>query len=166
MQPKTKRLVGILVLTLLYPLANPLLVYLPNPMVPDAIIALNMILPVLAGYWFGVWSGVMVGGLGAGLSALLWVNAFDAYAILPHALMGAAAGWFGERRAQTPAAFSILIGHGLNILFYWRMGLMLLDASRIGPILLGLTAEATIDVVAILLLLALLSPRLYCKERL
>jgi len=153
---------GLVILTLAYPLTHFIVQYIPNPFVPSADIALNMIFPILAGYFYGPMSGAMAGALGTGLSAWLGADLYDLAAILPHALMGAAAGLAGELRAQFPAAFSILIGHLLNILSYWRFGLLTFE--HLNTLLLGLLTETTIDVVATILLIVLLQRWLY-KEK-
>lgn len=48
----TKAVLGIAAFTLAHPALEIVDQYFSNPMVPGAIIALNMILPVLAGYFF------------------------------------------------------------------------------------------------------------------
>ena len=45
--------VTLCVFTLLYALTAPLVEHIPNPMIPGAWLALNMIFPVLAGYFLG-----------------------------------------------------------------------------------------------------------------
>lgn len=96
MKPETKRLLGVTVFTLLYPALAQVIKCIPNPMVPGAILALNMILPVLAGYFYGPSSGAVAGGLGTTLSALIRVSMFDTLAIFPHTVMGIVAGWAGN----------------------------------------------------------------------
>ena len=159
-----KRFYGLLVLSLAYAGGSYLVRYIPNPMVPGALLALNMIFPVLAGYFYGPLSGVVAGGLGTALAALLRVDMYDALAILPHALMGLAAGLAGNRRSDFLAALSILVGHLLNILFYIRFGMMEIAPENISVTLLGLTSEVTVDVVAILLLITLLKRWLYQEK--
>ena len=66
---KRKRVIGVTAFTLAYPAMQLGIQYVPNPMVPGATIALNMILPVLAGYFFGPWSGAVAGGAGAGIAS-------------------------------------------------------------------------------------------------
>jgi uncharacterized membrane protein len=153
---------GLIILTLAYPLTHFIVQYIPNPFVPSANIALNMIFPILAGYLYGPISGAMAGFLGTGLSALLGPDMYDAMSILPHTLMGAAAGLAGASRSQFPAALTILIGHALNILFYWRFDLLVI--GHINTLLLGLVTESTIGVVAITLLIVLLQKWLYQEQ--
>lgn len=63
----TKAVLGIAAFTLAHPALEIVDQYFSNPMVPGAIIALNMILPVLAGYFFGPWSGAVAGSAGSGV---------------------------------------------------------------------------------------------------
>lgn len=159
------RLVAVTVFALLYPLADPLTSLLPNPMVPGASVALNMIFPVLAGYFYGPLSGAAAGSLGTGLSALVWASRYDGAAILPHLLMGLAAGWVGQYRSEILAALTILVGHALNMLFFLRLGLLTIAPHEVGPTLLGLAAETMVDIVAIVLIAVLLKGWLYQKAR-
>jgi len=133
-------------------------------MVPGALLALNMVFPVLAGYFYGPLSGAVVGALGTALAALLRADLYDAVAILPHAVMGAAAGLAGDRRNDFLAALSVLVGHLLNLLFFLRLGLMSIPSTTLGVTLLGLTTEVTIDVVAIMLLIVVLKRWLYQEK--
>ncbi len=150
---------GFIVLTLAYPIAHFVVAKIPNPFVPSANLALNMIFPILVGYFYGPISGAIAGAIGAGLSALIAADIYDAMSILPHAIMGYVAGLAGATRSQFPAALSILCGHLLNILFYWRFDLLTMD--NVGILFLGLLTETTIDVVAIVLLIVILQKQLY-----
>lgn len=156
----TKRVdTGLIVLTLAYPLAHFVVAKIPNPFVPSANLALNMIFPVLAGYFYGPISGAIAGAIGTGLSALVAPDLYDAMSILPHAIMGYVAGLAGTTQSQFSAALSILCGHLLNILFYWRFDLLTMDDA--GILFLGLLTETTIDVVAIVLIIVVLQKQLY-----
>lgn len=159
MQNTSHRYVGLVILTLAYPLTHFIVQYIPNPFVPSADIALNMIFPVLAGYFYGPLSGALAGVLGTGLSALIGADMFDLAAVLPHMLMGAAAGLVGHSRSHFLSALTIIIGHALNILFFWRFDLMMID--HVNTLLLGLLTETTIDVVAVILVMVLLQKPLY-----
>ncbi|HNT24316.1 MAG TPA: ECF transporter S component [Anaerolineales bacterium] len=159
-----RRWYGLFVLGLAYAGGAYLVRYIPNPMVPGALLALNMVFPVLAGYFYGPLSGAVVGALGTALAALLRADLYDAVAILPHAVMGAAAGLAGDRRNDFLAALSVLVGHLLNLLFFLRLGLMSIPSTTLGVTLLGLTTEVTIDVVAIMLLIVVLKRWLYQEK--
>jgi len=157
MNAQKKRWLGVIIFTLLYPATSQFFTsYLPNPMVPGATIALNMIFPVLAGYFYGAAGGAVAGGVGTALAALGRVSLFDGMAILPHAVMGIAAGWTGQRRADLLASLTILIGHGLNMLFFLRLKLITIAPEDVGLTLVGLAAEALVDMVAIVLMITLL----------
>jgi uncharacterized membrane protein len=158
-----KRTIGLAVLTLAYPLTHYAVQYIPNPLVPRANLAINMIFPILAGYFFGPISGAVAGALGTGISALLAPDIYDTLAILPHAIMGLLAGIAGNSEAKFPCALSILVGHVLNILFFWRFGF--LDYKEGYTLALGLVTESTIDVVAIILIIVLLQSFIYEKEQ-
>ena len=165
MNPQTKRLIGVIVFTLLYPAMAPLVEYIPNPMVPGAIVALNMIFPVLAGYFYGPLSGAVAGGVGTALAALLRVSMFDGLAIFPHIAMGLAAGWTGKYRSEILSSITILVGHALNMLFFLRLELFTIPAEEVGVTLLGLAAETMIDIITIVLVIVLLKRWLYHTER-
>jgi hypothetical protein len=158
-----KKMIGLSVLTLAYPLTHYFVQYIPNPLVPHAILAINMIFPILAGYFFGPVSGAIAGAFGTGISAFISPDIYDALAILPHAIMGLLAGIAGNSEARFPGAFSILAGHILNILFFWRFGF--LEFNEKYTLFLGLITESTIDIVAIILLIVLLQPFAYEKEK-
>jgi uncharacterized membrane protein len=159
--PNRKHL-GLILLTLAYPLTHYIFVHIPNPVVPSANLALNMIFPILAGYFYGPISGAIAGAVGTGLAALAGPDVYDMLSILPHTIMGCAAGLAGRSQSQFGAALSIIIGHLLNILFYWRFDLIPLDHA--GILLLGLLTETTIDVVAIILFIVFLQKQLYREK--
>jgi uncharacterized membrane protein len=150
---------GLFALILAYPLTHFIIHYIPNPIIPTANIALNMIFPILAGYFYGPVSGALAGALGTGLGALIGPDIYDAMAIFSHAAMGAVAGLAGTSRSQFLAALTIVIGHALNILFFWRFGLLKIE--HVSTLLLGLLTETTIDIVAIILMIVLLQKWLY-----
>ena len=162
---RRKQLIGVPAFTLAYPAMQLVIQYIPNPMVPGATIALNMILPVLAGYFFGPWSGAVVGGVGTGIASLLTRSIYTVLAIIPHTIMGAVAGWTGRYRSEFLTASTILIGHSLNMLFYLGTGVITIPAEKVGITLLGLATEAMVDIIAIVILILLLKRHLYCTER-
>ncbi|MEW5773539.1 MAG: hypothetical protein AB1916_08440 [Thermodesulfobacteriota bacterium] len=160
-----RRLIGIAVFALLYPAFAPLVRLLPNPMVPGAGVALNMVFPVLAGYFYGPCSGAAAGALGAGLAALAQVDMFHALAVLPHALMGGLAGVLGRRGSELLASLALLLGHALNMLFFFRLGLLPLAAEALPVTALGLLTETSVEMVAVVLAATVLRRALYCRER-
>jgi uncharacterized membrane protein len=165
MSVQVKRILGTAIFTLLYPLTAVAVRNIPDPMVPGAILALNMIFPVLAGYFYGPWSGAVAGAVGTALSALLRGSPYDGLAVLPHLIMGLAAGWSGRYRSDLLSAFTILIGHTLNIIAYTYGGLLTVSANWLATAPLGLAVESTIDIIAIVLVMTVLKHRLYQTER-
>jgi uncharacterized membrane protein len=158
-----KRTIGLAILTLAYPLTHYIVQYIPNPLVPHAILAINMIFPILAGYFFGPISGAVAGAFGTGISAFLVPDIYDALAILPHMTMGLLAGIAGNSQAKFPSALSILVGHTLNILFFWRLGF--LEYKEGYTLALGIVTESTIDIVAIILIIVLFQRLIYETEQ-
>jgi uncharacterized membrane protein len=128
-----------------------------NPMVPGAIIALNMVVVVTAGIILGPAAGAAVGALGTAVNAFFTPagNPFERAAIIPHLLMGTAAGIAG-RRSTFAGALTILVGHALNVSAFTISGLMP-AAAMAGPLFFsGLLFETVIDVVVILFAVPLL----------
>ena len=162
---KRKRLIGVIAFTLAYPAMGLAVQFIPNPMVPGAVIALNMILPVLAGYFFGPWSGAVAGGAGTGIASLLNGSMYTILAIIPHTVMGAAAGWTGRFRSEFLTGSTILVGHALNMIFYLGAGVSTIPAGKAGVTLLGLATESMVDIVAIVIVILLLKRYLYCTDR-
>lgn len=164
MKLKTKDL-WLIVFILLYPLTSPLVKHIPNPMLPGASIALNMVWIVLAGYLFGPLSGALAGALGTFLAALVFADVYDGLAVFPHLLMGLTAGYLGSQpNRELPAAATILIGHLLNLLIFLRIPA---TTPTTDPALLalGIAAEAMIDVVTLMFFIPLLQKWLYHKTR-
>lgn len=157
--PKEKSYVGLVLLTLAYSLTHYIVQYIPNPVVPNANIAINMIFPILAGYFYGPVSGAFAGALGTGFSAIVYVDMYDAFAILPHTVMGFVAGYAGNARLQFFAALSVISGHLLNVLFFWRFALLVIENPF--TLILGLLTETTVDVVAVILFIVLFQSWLY-----
>ncbi|MDR7404479.1 MAG: ECF transporter S component [Armatimonadota bacterium] len=155
----TRQIAYAAVLAALYVVVGQVVRYLPNPMVPGAIIALNMVVVVIAGILLGPAAGALVGLVGTGINGFFTPagNAFERVAVIPHAVMGLAAGVVG-RRSVLAGAFTILVGHALNILGVIAAGL--LPASEIaGAVFVyGLAFETVVDVVVILLAVPLLRP--------
>ncbi len=157
------RQAGWYILMLAYPLTHILVSYIPNPFVPTASLALNMIFPVLAGYFYGPVSGALAGAIGTALSGLIWGDLYDITAVIPHMFMGLTAGFTGNKRAELWTALTIIIGHGLNIIFFWRFNLLTFEKTNF--LILGLVTETTIDIVAIILLIVVLQKYLYQDKR-
>ncbi len=138
--------------------------YLPNPMVPEAIIALNMTIVVIMAYFTGPWEGALiglVGTLGNFLFKLLIrsVDFYELAAVLPHTVMGAYAGWLAirdpnkERKIIT--ALCIFVGHGLNVAVFIITGLLALQQIASPVFWSGLLTEGIIDIIVILLVISI-----------
>lgn len=134
--------------------------YLPNPMVPGAIIAINMVVVVVAGALLGPGTGALVGLVGTFINALLSPTAsraFEFAAVVPHTIMGLTAGLLA-RINQPAAAFAIIVGHLLNILAFVITGLLPLSQMALTIFSVGLLVETVIDLVVIWLAVAALRP--------
>lgn len=152
-----QRVVYCAVLAALYVVIGQFVRFIPNPMVPDAILALNMTVVVIAGILFGPVAGALVGLVGTAANGYLTPagNPFERAAVLPHTVMGAAAGVAGRRSVFT-GALTVLVGHGLNVLVFLSRELLSPVALAGAPFFSGLLIEFVIDVVVILFAVPLL----------
>jgi uncharacterized membrane protein len=128
-----------------------------NPMVPGAIIAVNMVVVVIAGIILGPEAGAAVGLLGTAANAFLTPagNPFERAAIVPHMVMGAAAGIAG-RRSTFSGALAIMVGHALNVAVFVISRLLPASTMRGALFFSGLLFEIVVDVVVILFAVPLL----------
>jgi uncharacterized membrane protein len=158
-QMGTRRIAYGAVLAAAYVVIGQFVEAIPNPMVPGAIIAVNMVVVVIAGILLGPVMGASV-GLVATAANGFWTPAgspFEQAAIIPHAIMGLAAGLAAKRSVLT-GALTILVGHALNVLVFLRLGLMT-PATVMGALFFsGLLFETVVDVVVILFAVPLLRP--------
>ena len=132
-----------------------LLTDLPNPMLPGAILALNMTVIVIAGGLAGPRVGLATGFFGTAITYLLKLmmgrpDLFELYAILPHTVMGGVAGLvaLGEVSRIT-IALTILVGHALNLGTFILHGLMPAALLRESSFWNGLLAEVLLDILLI-----------------
>src|SRR5512143_2661188 len=125
----------------------------PNPFIPGADIAVNMVIPVLTGILFGRVPGLLVGLLGTLLNAISPAGSlFEFLSIVPHGIMGWVAGHFREKFPTPIVACSLIVGHGLNILMYVLFG-SLAFTSLLGPSFwYGLAYETFAGVIAVTIL--------------
>lgn len=155
----TRQITYVAVLAALYVVVGQLVKFLPNPMVPGGIIALNMVVVVIAGILLGPSAGALVGLIGTGVNGFFTPagNLFERYAIVPHTIMGFTAGLVGMR-SVFGGSLTILVGHVLNVAVF--VGAGLLPASDItGKIFIyGLALETVVDIVVILAAVPLLRP--------
>jgi len=149
---------------LVYVVIGQVVAYIPNPMVPDAILALNMIVPIIAGYLGGPRNGMLVGLLGTGLNLVVkiplsGVDLYELTAILPHMLMGTTAGWVGQSRIRIATATTILVGHVANILAFLLTGLLPVALVLTAGFWKGLLAEMTVDLILIMVVIGAIKRR-------
>jgi uncharacterized membrane protein len=132
-----------------YVVLGQLVRFFPNPMVPGAIIALNMVVVVIAGILLGPSVGALVGFMGTLVNAISPAgNAFEWAAVIPHTIMGLAAGVVGHRRPVV-GSLTILVGHALNIAAFIVVGLIPLSQLAVTIFSVGLLVEVVIDVLVI-----------------
>ena len=125
----------------------------PNPFIPGAIIAVNMVVPVLTGILFGRVAGLLVGLLGTLLNAVSPAGSlFEFLSIVPHGTMGWVAGHYRERVPTLILACSLIVGHGLNILAYVLFGLLPFTSVLHLTFWYGLAYETFAGVIAVTVL--------------
>ncbi|MGH2669568.1 MAG: ECF transporter S component [bacterium] len=160
----TRQIAYIAVLAAVYVVLGQVVRFIPNPMVPGAIIALNMVVVVISGILFGPVAGALVGLVGTGANAISPAgNAFEVAAIVPHTIMGFVAGLAGSRVPTVVAALTILVGHVLNILVFVWTGLLPLTDVTGAVFFGGLAFETVVDVVVIVIVVPLLRPLVKAK---
>jgi uncharacterized membrane protein len=131
--------------------------HIRNPMVPGAIIALNMVVVVIAGILFGPMVGGLVGAAGTAANGFLTPagNPFERAAVIPHTCMGIAAG-LAARRSVFAGSLAVMVGHALNVAVFLIKGL-LPAADLTGALFFsGLLFEIVVDVVVTLFAVPLL----------
>lgn len=154
----TRQIAYVAVLAAVYVVVGQFVRFLPNPMVPGGIIALNMVVVVIAGILLGPGAGAFVGLVGTFINAFSPAgNPFERAAIIPHAIMGLSAGLVG-RRSDFVGSLTILVGHVLNILVFIGMRLMPVSDVTKTVFFTGITFETVVDVVVILAAVRLLRP--------
>jgi len=128
----------------------------PNPFIPGAIIAVNMIVPVIAGILFGKTAGFLTGLFGTLLNALSPVgNVYEFVAIIPHAIMGFTAGIFRELVPSPIVAFSIFLGHFLNLVGFLIFGLIGFDLLLKLSFVYGILYETFVGVIAVVVIVTI-----------
>lgn len=154
----TRQIAYAAVLAALYVVIGQVSGRIPNPMVPNANLALNMVVVVIAGALLGPVPGALVGLIGTSLN---WQspagNPFELAAIIPHTIMGLTAGLLA-RISQPLAAVAIIVGHLLNILAFVIAGLMPANQMAVTIFGVGLVVETVIDLVVIWLAVVALRP--------
>jgi len=151
---KWKKIVMVLIFASLYVLLGNARSIQPNPFIDGAVIAVNMIIPVIAGLIFGPMAGLFTGLLGTGVNAQITQSNFEFLAILPHGAMGMFAGYLRKKYPTPIAASSIMLGHGLNILFFYFAGLIAIETFQNIGFWKGLFFEILVGIVAIIVLVS------------
>jgi uncharacterized membrane protein len=124
-----------------------------NPVIPGAVIAVSMIIPVLAGILFGRNVGLSVGLIGTVLNAVSPAGSlFEFTSIVPHGVMGFCAGLIKEKFPTLIAAGSIIIGHLLNIFMFGIFGLLDIELLYRFNFWFGIASESLIEILAVIVL--------------
>ena len=135
--------------------------YLPNPMLPEAILALNIIVPVVIGFFTGPINGALVGLIGTAVNfGVQWPISgpdwYEAAAIIPHTIMGATAGYIARQGNRMGTALAVVVGHLLNLISFTVWGLIPLALLLRVDFWTGLMAEITVDLILIALATAVI----------
>ncbi len=148
----------VLAFTVLYVVFRFLVVqYIPNPVIPDGgILALDMILPLIAGILFGPIAGLAVGIAGPGatwLLALLLEPDFDYQlllgSILPLAGAGYVAGILARRYSLLPSSLLIFPTHLFTLGCFCAFGFRFPSEVFTESVILGITGESMVDILLI-----------------
>ena len=147
---KKKEFLQIAVLSILYVLIGNGRSIQPNPFIPGAVIAVYMVVPVVGGILFGCRVGFFVGIFGTLLNALSPAgSAFEFASIIPHGIMGMAAGCLRGKFPTPFVALTLLIGHILNIVAYLLTGLIVFSVLRDIHFWYGLSYEAFVGIMTV-----------------
>src|SRR4030065_728483 len=118
----TRQIAYVAVLAALYVVLGQIVRFIPNPMVPGAIIALNPVVGVIGGLSLGPAPGALCGLIGTlVIPASPAGSPFEWAAIIPHTIMGISAG-LARRAPVVLGALTIIVGHPLNIVAFLSAG--------------------------------------------
>jgi|GEM_PF-1408902 len=131
--------------------------HIENPVIPDeGLLALDMVLPLIAGILFGPIAGLTVGIFGPGatwLLALLLEPGFDHQlllgTILPLAGAGYASGILARRYSLLLSSLLIFPVHLLSLGCFCAFGFRLPSEVFTESVILGITGESMIDILLI-----------------
>jgi len=124
-----------------------------NPFIPGAVIAVNMIVPVIGGILFGRFTGLMTGLVGTALNSLTPAGSiFEIAAILPHAIMGFGAGYFRKAPSLVIPSFALILGHILNLGIFIMLSLIPMHTFTEKGFWLGIGYEIFIGLISIILI--------------
>jgi signal transduction histidine kinase len=146
----------LLVFILIYPFLRLCITqHIENPVISDGILALDMVLPVVAGILFGPRMGLLAGLFGASITYLISLPSgiFDSSlilcAILPLGVAGYLSGILSRRYSIFISSLSIALVHPLNIGAFYLFGLRSSSELFTGSVGIGLVGEVMIDIIAI-----------------
>jgi LytS/YehU family sensor histidine kinase len=124
----------------------------PNPFIPGAVIAFNMVVIVIAGIIGGKRMGAIVGFFATLFNTLSPAGSvFEFAAIIPHTIMGFSAGYLRSKMATPFVALTLLIGHGLNLLFFLVFGLMSYTVLLQGMFWVGIGYETFLGIIGVII---------------
>ena len=133
----------------------------PNPVNPDAIMAIQVIVPVIAGLLSGPRIGALVGGLGtllavavhalkglAGGDVVLGSSnlEFEAVMVLPNIISGALSGWLSKHLPSPLPASALAAAHLLGILGFALLGYLPPENLRSSQLWLSVAWESFIGI--------------------
>jgi len=151
-----KEVLQIVVLVVLYVLLGNARSVQANPFIPGAKIAVNMIVPVVAGILFGRYPGFIVGIMGTTLNAISPAgSSFELMSILPHGVMGYVAGYLSGKLPSPMVAISLLVGHGLNLLVYTAFGMLPALTLMNSNFWFGVAYESFVGILTIIIITAI-----------
>jgi uncharacterized membrane protein len=154
----TRLITRVALLAAIYVVLGQVVRFIPNPMVPGAVVALNMVVVVIAGMLLGPGAGALVGLVGTLVNAVSPAgNPFEWAAVVPHTIMGLTAGLVG-RRGLVLGALTIIVGHVLNVAAFIIIGLMPATQMAVTIFSVGLLTEVVIDIIVIMIAVPLLRP--------
>lgn len=149
-----KELLAIVILSGLYVLLGNARSIQENPLIPGAVIAVNMIIPVIAGILFGWRAGLLVGLLGTMLNGFSPAGTpFDFLAAISHGIMGMTAGFLRRKLPSPIVSGTLIIGHLLNILLFYLAGLIPIGTLSNPRLWLGIIYETVVGMLAIFVIM-------------
>ncbi len=146
-----ENLIKLFVMVLIYVLLGNLNSLVANLIVPGAVVAVNMIIVVLAGILFGKEVGLLTGLMGTSINGVIAGSNFEYASIIPHLIMGWAAGKIREKKGLIGSSLAIIIGHALNVIAYLIAGLMTQEDIN-NTFWKGLTYEALFGIISIIII--------------
>lgn len=150
---------------LLYVVSGQMMQSITHPLFSETSLRLNIVIPVLVGYWCGVLPGALVGAFGPLLSFLLTLilgqpDFYQVVNVLPYAIMAAATGWKEGHETRLGASLTILIGHLLSVLGYTLAGLIPFSLLGESSLWMGLLAEVMLNLLIVMLCLGVMEQSL------